>query len=129
MENKIQVAEARVTGDWLNIKTNDGTEMSCMLSKCPKIKAQVEGKTAPFDIEGKTVEKNGKIYVWDLDEKKPSSGGFKGQPKNEKLITAQSCMGYAVDYHIGTKQAYNLEELKKTAEALYNWCLTKGGVV
>jgi len=103
MENKIQVAEARVNGDWANLKTVDGKEVSVMLSKCPKLKEAIEqamGKNlTTFDLDCKVVSKNDKIYAWDLEEKKPFSGGFKGQPKDEGMIVAQSTLGYACNFY------------------------------
>ena len=112
---KIQVAEARVNGDWANLKTTDGKEVSVMLSKCPKLKEAIEqamGKKLPqYDLECNLVEKNGKRYAWDYEEKKPFSsggGGFKGAPKNEEMIVAQSTFGYACAFY--SERAFATED-------------------
>jgi hypothetical protein len=122
METKINVAEARVSGDWCNIKTPEGKEMSIMISKCPKLKAQIEGKVVPFEIEGKVVAKGDKTYVWDLDEKK----GGKGAPRNEKAIIAQSSVSSAVQF--AQKADLDRKETLDFAEEIFKWVCEKGGV-
>lgn len=130
METKINVAEARVNGDWCNIKTSEGKEVSVMLSKCPKLKSQIEAAQAvPYELTVNLVTKGDKTYAWDLDEKK----GGKGAPRNEKAIIAQSSIGYAVDYlalaidKTGTKPV-SKEQLFEAANDIYNWVCEKGGV-
>lgn len=112
---------------WANLKTNDGKEISVMLEKAPKCKAQIEASNVPFFLECKTVEKNGKIFAWDYEEKKEGVKSF-GKPRNEKLIVAQSSYDRAVQLMVGTKSAYDLGELDKTATHIFNAVCKLGGI-
>lgn len=134
MGNKITVAEAIIKNGWCNIKTNEGKEVSVMLEKAPKVKAQVEAKInqmgdieCPFDLECKTVDKNGKIFAWDFEEKKEGGKSF-GKPRNEKLIVAQSSYNYAINYLVGCKGTFDLKELDTTAKHIFTEVCKLGGL-
>jgi len=126
METKITVASALINGDWCNIKTDTGKEISAMLSRCPKLKAIVETNPAiPYELTIKLVEKNGKFYAWDLDEAKEKTGG-KFAPKNEKAIIAQSSYGYALEQRSGFP--YDEAATFALAEKIFSWVCKKGGI-
>ncbi len=127
MENKIHVAEAIMKNGWANLKTNDGKEISVMLEKAPKCKAQIEASNVPFFLECKTVEKNGKIFAWDFEEKKEGGKSF-GKPRNEKLIVAQSSYNYAINYLVGCKGTFDTKELDTTAEHIFKAVCKLGGI-
>lgn len=124
----VKVAEARVNGDWCNIKTPEGKEISVMLSKCPKLKAQIEVVQAvPYDLSCKVVEKNGKFYAWDVEEKKEGGKSF-GKPRNEKLIVAQSSYDRAVQLALISKMPMDLDEIDKNALHIFTKVCKLGGL-
>lgn len=76
MNNVIIVAEISERNGWANIKTNEGKEISIMLSKCPKLAEQLKDAKPGIELTGKLVEKDGKAYLWDIDEKKSGNKSF-----------------------------------------------------
>lgn len=124
----VKVAEARVNGDWCNIKTPEGKEISVMLSKCPKLKAQIEtAQAVPYDLTCKVVTKGDKTYAWDVEEKKEGGKSF-GKPRNEKLIVAQNAYGHATELALISKMPMDLEELDKTALHIFTKICKLGGL-
>lgn len=120
---KINVASFTVNGKYYNLKTVEGKEIGVVIDSCPKIKSQIEVvQTAPFPLECRVVEKNGKFWAWDFEEKK--RGG--GAPRNEKAIIAQSSMGHAVAFYQGSTA--DQQEVFALAEKIYEWVLKKGGL-
>lgn len=118
MENKIHVAEAKINGEWLNLKTTDGKEIGVKIDRCPKIKAQHDAAQAKnlsaFELECKVSEKNGKLFAWDLDEKKGGGGAPK---RDEGVITYLSCASTAAQYY--HQRQSTKEDVYAMAEELF----------
>lgn len=100
--SKTMVAQATIKGEWCNIKTPEGKEISVMLTKAPKTKALIDAALAkgvfPFELEGRVVVKaDGKIFIWDPEEGK--KGGKLFPPKDEGAIIAQSSFASACQFY------------------------------
>lgn len=96
----IIIATISEKNGWYNITTNEGIEVSVMSSKCPKLTAALQNASAGSEVTGNLVAKEGKNYLWDIDEKK-SGGGFGGNkpfaPKDkgfEAAIAAANAVGH-----------------------------------
>lgn len=136
MDNKLIITEYKIGGDWVNFPIN-GKEYSCKLTSNPKIKAIFDQKLpTPFEIECKVIEKGDKTFVWDFEERKPTGGGGRpAQPKNEKLITVQFCLGQAVQFlkdkkqlnQDGTQTYHTSDDVLKLTDKFLKFCLEKGG--
>ena len=118
--NKIQVQQCTFSsdGNWANLKTTDGKEISVMLTKALKVKAQIDAnKIFPFTLECKVVVKGDKTYAWDYEEKKPG-GGKSFAPKDEGMIVFQSsCHTAALFYQ--QRQAGTEEKVIEFAKKIY----------
>lgn len=128
MENIKKAKVTKVTGNGTWVKDNvtyfkwevefeNGDIGGAMTKKNPQDK-WVVGKEVSYIIETKGNFTNVKIV-----EEKPK---YQGQPKNEKLIVAQSCIGYACNLYLG-KQT-DTDTVLEVAEKFYQWALKKGGV-
>lgn len=86
---KISIQEMSEKNGWINVKTTDGKELSILTKegKNPKTKAILdnakEGQTV--ELPAKIVEKDGKNYVWDADDKKGGFGGKGFAPKDKSF--------------------------------------------
>lgn len=78
-QTTIIVAEISEKNGWYNLKSNTGMEISVMQTKCPKLSDQLKDAKPGSEVTGNLVQKEGKNYLWDLDEKK---GGFGGGNKS-----------------------------------------------
>lgn len=103
--NKIQVQQCTISpnGNWANLKTTDGKEISVMLTKALKVKAQIDAalthNSFPFSVECKMVVKGDKTYAWDFEERKSGGGGKGFAPKDEGAIIAQSSFASACQFY------------------------------
>lgn len=101
-ETKIIVAEISEKNGWLNLKTNDGKEVSVMIEKAPKTAAQlkVNGNfvNPGTEVTGNLVSKDSKNYMWDLDEKK-GGGGKSFAPKDKSFEAAIAAVNAAASMY------------------------------
>lgn len=128
----INIAEKKINGDWCNIKTVDGKDVSINLKSNPKAAAFINADGNNFMVN--LVEKGGKTYGWDVSEEKKSGGGNKFQLTPEQLaakqqredhtqrmIVAQSCLSSACTmYNQGSKTP---EQVTEIADKFYNWVI------
>lgn len=92
-------------------------------AKSPKCEKFVVGQESEYTIE---LKQNGN-YTNITIKPVQSQGGFNPkQPKNEKLIVAQSCLNYATQLHMGKQSP--TEHVIEVAEVFYKWVLEKGGL-
>jgi len=92
-------------------------------SKSAKCEKFTINKEADYTIETKV---NGSYTNYVIKPAQQTGVKFGSQPKNEKLIVAQSCIGYATQLYMG-KQT-DTETVLEVAEKFYKWALEKGGV-
>lgn len=89
---KISILEMTEKNGWINVKTTDGKELSILIkdNKNPKTKAILDkasnGQTV--ELPAKIVEKDGKNFVWDADDKKGGFGGSKSFAPKDKSFDA-----------------------------------------
>ncbi len=112
MNTKLNIASLAVNGDWCNLKTTEGKEVSVNLKSNPKLAVHLKDGNVPMEaIEANVVEKNGKSYGWDPKEENKGGGGFKKETPEEKaarleteahkqrMIVAQSSLSSAVQFY------------------------------
>lgn len=125
MSNVIIVAEISEKNGWANIKTNDGKEVSIMLSKCPKLAEQVKTAKAGSELTGKLVEKDGKNYLWDTDDKKSGfSGGKSFAPKDKKFDAGIESLKAAASMFALDKEK-NADQVILIAEKFHAFLMSK----
>ena len=122
----VKITEQKISGDWCNIKTEGGKEVSINLKSAVKVAEQITaGKT---EIEMNIVESKGKLYGWDKQEQK--AGGFKQltpeqlaakqqrEDHTQRMIVAQNSVTNAVQYY--QQRQAGVDEVKKLAKEFYN---------
>jgi len=125
----VKIAEQKTNGDWCNIKTEGGKEVSINLKSAVKVAEQIAAGAK--EIEMNIVEKNGKFYGWDKQEQKQGGGGNRFQQTPEQLaakqqredhtqrmIIAQSSLSAAVQYY--QQREGTVEKVKVLALEFYN---------
>lgn len=122
MNNVIIVAEISERNGWANIKTNEGKEISIMLSKCPKLAEQLKDAKPGIELTGKLVEKDGKSYLWDIDEKKSGSKSF---PAADKSFQAALSASQAAGSMMALQKEVSYEKFETLANQIHAWILTK----
>lgn len=87
MEKTIIIAEIKDTEKWYNVVDNNGVSFGVMKEKCPKLSEQIKNAKNGDQLTGNHVEKDGKHYLWDPQEKK---GGktFAAKDKSFEAATA-----------------------------------------
>jgi hypothetical protein len=95
-------------------------------SKTEKCEKFTVGQEADYTIETKVNGNYTNHIIKPVQVQNGPGGGFK-QPKNEKLIVAQSSIGYAVE-HLKHNQPADSESVLQLAEKFYNWACEKGGI-
>lgn len=124
-ETKIIVAEISEKNGWLNIKTNEGKEISVKMDKAVKVAAQLKDAKPGSEATGNLVEKDGKYYMWDLDEKKGGFGGGKGfAPKDKKFDAGVAALNAAASLYSFDKDK-NTTVLLQTAEMFHQFLMSK----
>jgi len=123
----VKIAEQKTNGDWCNIKTEGGREVSINLKSAVKVAEQIAAGAK--EIEMNIVEKNGKFYGWDKQEQK-QGGGFKQltpeqiaakqqrEDHIQRMIIAQSSLSAAVQYY--QQREGTVEKVKVLALEFYN---------
>ena len=122
----VKITEQKTNGDWCNIKTEGGKEVSINLKSALKVAEQITaGKT---EIEMNIVEKNGKFYGWDKQEQK--QGGFKQltpeqlaakqqrEDHTQRMIVAQNSVTNAVQYY--QQRQGDVNSVKVLAKEFYS---------
>ena len=122
----VKITEQKTNGDWCNIKTEGGKEVSINLKSAVKVAEQITaGKT---EIEMNIVEKNGKLYGWDKQEQK--QGGFKQltpeqlaakqqrEDHTQRMIVAQNSVTNAVQYY--QQRQGDVNSVKVLAKEFYS---------
>lgn len=127
---KIQIAEKKINGDWCNIKTVGGKDVSVNMKSAPKTAELINNNAS--EIEVNIVEKDGKIYGWDKQEPRQGGNKFQLTPEQlaakqqredhtQRMIIAQSSLSNAcVMYGQGSKTP---EQIMEVAKSFYNWVL------
>ena len=123
----VKIEEQKTNGDWCNIKTEGGREVSINLKSAVKVAEQIAAGAK--EIEMNIVEKNGKFYGWDKQEQK-QGGGFKQltpeqiaakqqrEDHIQRMIIAQSSLSAAVQYY--QQREGTVEKVKVLALEFYN---------
>ena len=123
----VKIAEQKTNGDWCNIKTEGGKEVSINLKSALKVAEQIAAGAK--EIEMNIVEKNGKFYGWDKQEQK-QGGGFKQlspeqlaakqarEDHTQRMIVAQNSVTNAVQYY--QQRTGGIDEVKVLAIEFYN---------
>ncbi len=101
-QKTIIIASITDKNNWYNIVTNENKEVSVMQTKCPKLTAILKDAKEGSEITGNYVEKDGKAYLWDLDEKK--GGGGKVFTSDKKFDAAKSAAQAAASLLSLTKE-------------------------
>ena len=124
----VKIAEQKTNGDWCNIKTEGGKEVSINLKSAVKVAEQIAAGAK--EIEMNIVEKNGKFYGWDKQEQKQGGGGFakltpeqiaakqQREDHTQRMIIAQSSLSAAVQYY--QQREGTVEKVKVLALEFYN---------
>ena len=124
----VKIAEQKTNGDWCNIKTEGGKEVSINLKSAVKVAEQIAAGAK--EIEMNIVEKNGKFYGWDKQEQKQGGGGFKQlspeqlaakqarEDHTQRMIVAQNSVTNAVQYY--QQRTGGIDEVKVLAMEFYN---------
>jgi len=124
METKIIIAEISDKNGWYNIKTNEGKEVSVMAAKCPKLTEVLKTAIAGTEVTGKLVEKDGKLYLWDLNEQKSGGSGKSFAPK-DKSFEAAIAAAAAASKLWGLNKDVSDEKALATAEKIHTWIMSK----
>jgi len=125
MEATIQVKFANTRGDWCNIKTVEGKEVSVNLPKCPNLKQAIEAaQDVPYTLNGNMVEKDGKAYLWD-SKPQGEKKAWGGQPKDEPFIAAQSVFSSICTLHAGSSTAGDIVSVLEDFETAYKVIMSK----
>lgn len=97
MEKSIIVATVKATEKWFNVTDNEGLEYGVSKEKAPQVSAQLATATAGTVITGKVSNKDGKNYIWDIDNKSKGSGsgGGKTFTKNYNFEAATASLNAA----------------------------------
>ena len=123
--NTIIVAEISEKNGWANLKTNEGKEISIMLSKCPKLEAQIKQGVKPGDeLTGKIVEKDGKSYMWDVSDTKPGGGGKSFAPADKSFQAAVAAINAAAQLWSLDKDKSD-EKVLASASKFHEFLLSK----
>lgn len=125
----IKIVEKKINGDWCNIKTESGQEISINLKSNPKSAAFIAADGNEFTVN--LVDKGGKLYGWDIAEQTKKSSPFQKlspeelkakqerEDHTQRMIVAQSCLSSACNmYGQGSKTP---EQITEIAEKFYNW--------
>ena len=127
---KIQIDNTLVKGDkWYNLDVW-GKKAGISVTGAPKTIAEINSGAA--EVEVNLVEKDGKYYVWDKQEQRPSGGGgnrFQQTPEQiaakqqredhiQRMIIAQSSLSAAVQYY--QQREGTVEKVKVLALEFYN---------
>lgn len=125
-ETKLIVAEISEKNGWLNIKTNDGKEVSVMIEKAPKTTAQLKVNgilvNPGSEVTGNLTEKGEKLYMWDLDEKKGGGKGF--APKDKGFDAAIAAVNAAASMYALQKDV-PMQTVLNTAESFHQFIMSK----
>ena len=117
MEKTIIIAEIKETEKFYNVTDNAGVVYGIFKEKCPKISEQLKTAKAGDQVSGNAVEKEGKNYLWDSNEKK---GGKSFTPR-DKSFDAAIC---ALECASGSPNI-PAEKILITAEAFHKWLMDK----
>ena len=122
MENKIKISQCTEKNGWYNITTNEGKLVSVMIAKCPKVTDQIQKANIAGDIEPtiecKIVEKDGKLYAWDMAEAKQGGWANKVAKGNESFA-----LSYAKDLAVAGK--ITLDQIIPSADKFLTWLDSK----
>jgi hypothetical protein len=135
MNTKIKISQTAVKGDWCNLKLHDGREVSVYLKSCPKLSVHLQAGNVPEgELECNLIEKDGKLYAWDVkEEKQGGGGGFKKETPEERtarletealkqrMIVAQSSVSSAVQFY--QQRTADVSEVKKMAKEIYDFVM------
>lgn len=108
----------------ISFENGDNGDYNSKSETCKKFQ---EGKEEEYTIDkgdGKYAPK-----IKPIQEKQQSGNRFQPQPKNEKLILAQTCIKSACelnarDTHLKSMQS-SIEQVLEDAEKMFNWCIEK----
>ena len=85
MEKTIIIAEIKDTEKWYNVTDNAGITYGINKEKAAKLSEQLKTAKQGDSLTGNAVEKDGKHYLWDPNEKK---GGKSFAPKDKPFDAA-----------------------------------------
>lgn len=127
----IKIAEQKVNGDWCNIKTTEGQELSINLKSNPKSAAFINAGAKEFTVN--LVDKGGKLYGWDISEQTKKSSPFQKlspeeikakqdrEDHTQRMIVAQSC--YAATCNLKQQSNTTHADVLKMTETAYHFIM------
>jgi len=86
MDKTIIIAEIKESEKFYNVTDNAGIIYGIFKEKCPKFSEQLKTAKAGDQLSGNAVEKDGKNYLWEPNEKK--AGGKSFAPKDKSFDAA-----------------------------------------
>jgi hypothetical protein len=129
----VKISNYKVNGNFCNVKLADGQEATIVVNDNTKtIMSQLQEDSifGEIDLDCEMVNKNGKIFLWDLKENQPKDQTrqtFSPAPKKadiQKLIVAQNCMGNAVNLY-SQRADFDWKKIEETANKMFEWVISK----
>lgn len=122
-QETIIIAEISSKNGWINIKTNDGKEVSVKEDKALKTAAALKDAKPGSEVTGNLVGKDGKFYLWDLDEKK--GGGNKSFTPKDKSFDAAICAAESASNMLSLSKDPSIENFDKLFEHIHKQIMSK----
>ena len=131
MNQTINIKTHKENGDWCNIKTEDGKDVSLNLKSSPKLKALIDECISltgdfPGSLTGNLIESKGKLFLWDVKEENRSNGGQKKYSNaSQEAIIAQSVYSSTANRFQGSQMALDNKAFNEVCEERFNWVMSK----
>lgn len=118
MDKTIIIAEIKDTDKWYNVTDNTGTIYGINKEKCPKLTEQLKTAKAGDQVSGNAVEKDGKNYLWEPNEKK--AGGKSFTPRDKSFDAAVAAIQAAA-----ASPNIEAKHIVGAAETFYTFIMSK----
>jgi hypothetical protein len=122
MEKTIIIAEIKDTEKWYNVTDNAGITYGINKEKAAKLSEQLKTAKQGDSLTGNAVEKDGKRYLWDPNEKK--GGGKTFAPKDKSFEAAMSA-AEATGNMLGLTKDVTPEQFDKWFEHIHAKIMSK----
>lgn len=118
MEKTIIIAEIKDTEKWYNVTDNAGITYGINKEKAAKLSEQLKTAKQGDSLIGNAVEKDGKHFLWDPNEKK--SGGKSFAPRDKSFDAAICALECA-----SSSPNVPAEKILSAADSFHKWLMEK----
>ena len=129
----VKISNYKVNGNFCNVKLADGQEATIVVNDNTKTimkQLQEDSIFGEIDLDCEMVNKNGKVFLWDLKENQPKDqtrqtfAPVQKKADIQKLIVAQNCMGNAVNLY-SQRADFDWKKIEETANKMFEWVISK----